>query len=294
MEVGSWEVASVVLKWAMLIATAGAIGGSYVLALVRKLDLPEQARVRKHLRRCGIGGFMATVLWFLVQIGAVNRSGLGGMFDAGLAGILMQSSVGKATSLRLAAFLGLGLFTLRTSPEKTAPRNEVIVHTVLAMILCAAFGQTGHVSTLAGFPLALLSFHVLAVFLWIGALAPLRELCRAVHVHKLQQLMVTFGRQAAGIVAVLVLSGTYLATRLLGSAAELLTTAYGRVLLLKLLGVYAVLMFAAMNKWLLVPRLLGAGSARALQKSIRMEWIVALLVLAVTSWLTTITGPAHL
>jgi putative copper resistance protein D len=295
---GSWEIWSVALKWAVLVATAGAIGGSYVLALARKRGTAEQAQqLRRHLRNYGLLGFNATVLWFLLQIGAVNRSGIGGMFDVALGKILLQSGLGDALSLRLTAFLALTLFALRPHPLKTAPATEAAVHTVIALILCSAIGTTGHVSTLAGFPRAVLSFHVLAVFLWIGALHPLMQLCREQDPPKLsqlQQLMRTFGTQALGIVATLLLSGIYLATQLLAAPAELLTTAYGRVLLLKIFGVYGVLMFAGMNKLLLVPRLVTSGSALALQKSIRMEWIVALLVLAVTSWLTTITGPARM
>jgi copper resistance protein D len=294
--VGSWEIWSVALKWVVLAATAGAIGGSYVLALARKVGLAatQQELLRRQLYVCGLVGFKATVLWFLLQIGAVNRSGMVGMFDIALGKILLQSSVGDALSLRLAAFLWLALFSLRAITMNITPPTEVAIHVIIALILCSAIGQTGHVSTLDGFPRAVLSFHVLAVFLWIGALYPLLQLSGSSDLPALQQLMQKFGRQALGIVASLLLSGIFLATQLLGSPSELLTTPYGRVLLLKIFGVYGVLMFAAMNKLLLVPRLVSSGSALALQKSIRMEWIVALLVLAVTSWLTTITGPANM
>ncbi|HEY0962286.1 MAG TPA: CopD family protein, partial [Pseudomonadales bacterium] len=139
-----------------------------------------------------------------------------------------------------------------------------------------------------------LVLHVLAVCLWIGALYPLLQLSRSDDIARIQQLMRRFGEIALGIVAVLLVTGVFLATQLLDAPGELLGTPYGRVLLLKLFGVYALLMFAAMNKLLLVPRLVSAQSAalRQLQKSIRAEWIVALLVLAVTSWMTSVVGPA--
>jgi putative copper resistance protein D len=292
--VGSWEIWSVALKWVVLAATSGAIGGSYVLALARKLQAGTVAEelLRRHLVLCGLVGFKASVLWFLLQIGAVNRDGIAGMFDIMLGKVMLQSGLGDALSLRLAAFLWLALFALRASAMKPPPVMEAAIHTVIALILCSAIGQTGHVSTLDGFPRAVLSFHVLAAFLWIGALYPLLRLSAMPDLRKLQKLLQAFGTQALAIVAVLILAGLYLATQLLGAPVELLATAYGRVLLLKVFGVYGVLMFAAMNKLLLVPRLVGSGSALALQKSIRMEWIIGLLVLAVTSWLTTITGPA--
>jgi putative copper resistance protein D len=214
------------------------------------------------------------------------------MFDMALGAILLQSGLGEVLQARLLGFTWLALFTLSPVATKLPPWPERAVHAGIAVVLIASFGDTGHISTLPGLARIALALHVLAVFLWIGALRPLLHLSRVPDLPKVQELLRLFGIQALGIVAVLLVSGVYLATQLLQTPAELLTTPYGRVLLLKLLGVYTVLMLAAMNKLLLVPRLLNAGSAAGLQKSIRMEWIVALLVLAVTSWLTTITGPA--
>jgi putative copper resistance protein D len=128
--------------------------------------------------------------------------------------------------------------------------------------------------------------------LWIGALYPLLLLSRTPELLKVQKLMRSFGMLALGIVASLLLSGLYLATRVLQDQAELVNTAYGRSLLLKLSGVGVLLLLAAANKLVLVPKLLMAGSSTALQRSIRVEIAVAVYVLAVTSWLTTATGPS--
>ncbi len=292
MTVSSWDVAIVVAKWLMLLATAGAVGGAFTLALARKAQFADQRPLHDYLQKCGLSGLLATLLWFLFQVGAINQSGLGGMLDMAMGAILLQSGIGDAVQMRLLGFTWLALFTLRPVVAKLPPWPESVVHAGIAIVLVAAFGDTGHISTLPGGVRIALALHVLAVLLWIGALYPLLQLSRVPDLPKVQELMRSFGVQAWGIVAVLFVSGVYLATQLLQTPGELLTTPYGRVLLLKLLGVYALLMFAATNKWLLVPRLVSSGSALALQKSIRMEWIIALLVLAVTSWLTTVTGPA--
>jgi putative copper resistance protein D len=290
--ISSWDIALVAAKWLMLLATAGAVGGAFTLALARKLRFADQRVLYAYLQHCGLAGLLATLLWFLLQVGAVNRSGLGGMLDMTMGAILLQSGLGDVLQLRLLGFTCLTLFTLRPLTANLPAWQESTIYAGIAVVLIASFGDTGHVSALPGLAHKALALHVLAVFLWIGALRPLLHLSRTPDLPKVQELMRIFGVQALGIVAVLLVSGLYLATQLLQTPAELLTTPYGRVLLLKLLGVYTVLMLAAMNKLLLVPRLLSAGSATGLQKSIRMEWIVALLVLAVTSWLTTITGPA--
>jgi putative copper export protein len=47
-----------------------------------------------------------------------------------------------------------------------------------------------------------------------------------------------------------------------------------------------------MNKLMLVPVLISSGSAAKLQSSIRYELAIAVAILVVTSYLSTIVGPA--
>lgn len=292
MAVGGWELALVAANWLVLLASAGAIGGAYVLALARYFQFAALTPLHAYLQKCAASGLLANILWLLLQVGAVNRNGVGGMLDRELAAIFLQSGVGDAWQTRMLGFIVLLLFTVKQSVATLPPWAQSVLHACAAVLLLAAFGATGHVSTLGAFARIALLLHVLAVFLWIGALYPLLQLSRDEDLVKLQLLMRSFGQQAIGVVVVLLLAGLYLATQLLQAPLELLTTSYGRVLLLKIFGAYALLMLAATNKLLLVPRLASGGSAAALQKSIRMEWIVALLVLAVTSWMTTVVGPA--
>lgn len=294
MQIGGWEIALVAAKWLVLLATAGAIGAPFILVLARNLQFRELSALQAFLHRCALTGLGANLLWLLLQIGAVNRSGIGGMFDRTLGAIFMQSGVGAAWETRMLGFTGLMLFTLKPTAARLPPWAQGVIHALAAVLLLAAFDDTGHVSTLAGSAQIVLVLHVTAVFLWIGALYPLLLLSRAGDIARVQRLMRQFGSLALGIVAVLVVAGVYLAGQLLDAPRELFDTAYGRVLLLKLFGVYALLMFAATNKLLLVPRLGPEHPAAVLQlqKSIRAEWIVALLVLAVTSWMTSVVGPA--
>ncbi|HEY0961006.1 MAG TPA: CopD family protein [Pseudomonadales bacterium] len=293
MEIAGWELAVVAAKWLVLLATAGAIGAPFILILARHLQFDDLRAVESFLHRCALIGLSANLLWFLLQIGAVNRSGIGGMFDRTLGTIFLQSGVGAAWETRMLGFTGLMLFTLKPTAAKLPTWAQGVLHALAAVLLLAAFDDTGHVSTLPGAAQLALVLHVLAVCLWIGALYPLLQLSRSDDIARIQQLMRRFGEIALGIVAVLLVTGVFLATRLLDAPGELLGTPYGRVLLLKLFGVYALLMFAAMNKLLLVPRLSAQSAAlRQLQKSIRAEWIVALLVLAVTGWMTSVVGPA--
>lgn len=293
---GGWELALVAAKWLVLVATAGAIGAPFILVLARSLQFRDLQSIHTFLHRCALIGLVANLLWLLLQVGAVNRSGLGGMFDRMMGSILLQSGIGDAWQTRMLGFTGLMLFTLKPTAARLPAWAQSVIHALAAVLLLGAFDDTGHVSTLPGVAQLMLVLHVLAVFLWVGSLYPLLQLSRAGDIARVQLLMRRFGALALGIVAVLFICGVYLATQLLDAPRDLLATAYGRVMLLKLFGVYALLMFAATNKMLLVPRLVPGepAAARQLQKSIRAEWIVALLVLAVTSWMTSVVGPVEM
>jgi putative copper resistance protein D len=64
-------------------------------------------------------------------------------------------------------------------------------------------------------------------------------------------------------------------------------------LLLKLTLVLVILGVAAMNKLMLVPVLISSGSIVKLQRSIRYELAIAVVILVATSYLSTIVGPAE-
>jgi putative copper resistance protein D len=76
---------------------------------------------------------------------------------------------------------------------------------------------------------------------------------------------------------------------LVGSIAALIQTGYGQALVIKVLLVAVLLGLAAANKLRFMPRLKvgDASAAKHLTKSISIEWVVVVLVLAVTAVLTS-------
>ncbi len=294
MTVGIWELASVAGKWLGLLATAGVVGGSFGVALARSQRFSEQPELRRYLRLSAVLGLLVVPVYFLLQVGAVNQSGVAGMFDPLMGRILLQSGLGQVLGVRMLAFALVALWLLCPVPVAISYRRQAerIVCASATLLLAGSFVLTGHISTLTLVARGVLALHVLMVFLWIGALYPLLQLSRTRDIQQVQTLMQRFGVLALGIVALLLVSGMWLATQVLQAPTDLATTAYGRTLLLKLVGVSGLLLIAAGNKLVLVPKLATTGSAATLQTYIRIEIGVALLVLAVTSWLTTITGPA--
>ena len=53
----------------------------------------------------------------------------------------------------------------------------------------------------------------------------------------------------------------------------------------------AIFSIAALNKFRLTPAIISEGGAQYLRRSIRIEVVVAILILVVTSYFSTIVGP---
>ncbi len=71
---------------------------------------------------------------------------------------------------------------------------------------------------------------------------------------------------------------------------SLFFTPYGQGLLLKLALVGSLLLLAASNKWLTVPRLMQPGLATRLSRAIVLEICVGAFILLVTGIITVIIG----
>lgn len=288
----------------MLLGSAGVLGSAFTLVLVQWLNFPRQAELAGYLLGSAVLGLLATGLLFLVAVGAVNESGVPGMLDMNMSMVLAQSSVGHVTGLRLFGFASAicawrclrcyqSLYMDSQRADPSSNRAALALLGVALLLTAASFALSGHVSTLSPFARTTIVLHVLAACWWVGSLYPLLRLALEPDQQAVYHLMRCFGYGALFLVAVLIVSGVVLLTLLLQSLDELWTTAYGRALSLKFAAVSLLLMLAASNKLLLVPRLLTRNSIGALQTSIRLELVIALIILAVTAWLTTATGPVH-
>ena len=151
----------------------------------------------------------------------------------------------------------------------------------------------GHVTTGGLQAGILLAVHLAGLGFWLGALLPLRAMCRDPQRFggqaALADLADVFGRRAIWIVPVLLIAGTLYAVMLVGSFAALATTPYGQVLMVKVGLVSGLLGLAALNKFRLVPAL-RSGEAAApsrLRRSIDWELAGVAAVLLATSLMTT-------
>lgn len=293
-----WSIADVATKTISLLGVASVIGGIFSLFLARRLKAPAVQQVRTYMLVGSAVGFLATAAFFLSQIGAINQQGLIGMLDWQMGQILAQSSLGYSTGLRLGAFL-LTLFTVQVFSARSDEqiggfhlRASQILFTFVLAALASSFLLTGHVTSLGTAAHFAIALHVIAVFLWVGSLWPLHSFCSegSQDIAALESAMMEFGKLAIVIVAVLISAGLFFLYSLLDSWREIVETPYGRGMLLKLTVVSALLLLGALNKFRLVPSLSGPAGNILLARSIKIEMVLASVILALTSYLTVVIG----
>ena len=247
---------------------------------------PEALRptVRLALAAAALGA-LATLLGTALQAGHLLDDGWRGAVDPEMLALVATGPSGTAALVRLA---GLALIL-------TLCRDGVCPSAIGgALLVVVSFALSGHAT---GEPRltasVLLTAHLGAVGFWIGALHPLHRLAGRDETRaEAASAAALFGQQASGAVTMLLVVGVAYAGLLVGAPSALLETPYGRTLLQKVLLVGALLEFAALNKWYLVPSLasdvpqVAARGANGLRRLIGLEAVTFLAVLLTTAVLS--------
>ena len=294
----SWELTSLVCKLLLYFGAASIAGGSLCLWLYNNGKRQFFEKVISYIMLGAFLGFLGTLVNYFVQVGLINARGLTGMFDWDMASLLLETQLGEVTYMRLTgfilAFISSLIFFRKAVrlPQQSFYRLLLGVQGIAFLFVAFSFTKAGHVSVLTGIARTAVVFHLYAFSAWIGSLFPLLLLTNSTELNLLKKLMQQFGDNALGIVIILAGMGALMLLELLDNPAELYTTPYGWVFLLKLFLVLVTLSVAAINKLVLVPAIVKNASALRLRRSIRVEMVAVTLVLIATSYLSTIVGPA--
>lgn len=178
------------------------------------------------------------------------------------------------------------------------------VGVVIALLLSGAAlilqGFISHAGAVGGGQgsqlLASEALHLLAAGGWLGGLAPLFLMIDALPSRSATEACYAFS--LVGAIAVALIAGTALeqSTQWIGGLGGLFGTTYGHIALLKLMLFFVLLILAALNRFALTARLLGAGAASArqlLRLSIATEAILGTLVIMVAAFLASATPATH-
>lgn len=301
----SWELASLFCKLALYCGLCTLTGCLINLAFYHDGRRQTMQGLLLYGLAGTVIGFHGVLLNYLIQVGMISGNGLAGMFDLGMIQLLLDTPQGESTLWRLLAFTlafimlawGMQQFGQLNKPPTRQHLRRILLPLVMALVLLAgSFQMSGHVSVLGTSGQLAIALHVIAFACWIGSLLPLYWLARRAPAEELGRIMSRFGDHARYMLLILFLAGGLMLWQLLHAPSELLQTAYGLSLTAKFVLVVGLMLVAAANRFTLVPALRGGGSGsqiavNKLQSSIRLEIVLAVVILLVTAYLSTLVGP---
>jgi copper transport protein len=232
---------------------------------------------------------MLGALW-IGLVSAVLSLGLQGLelLNLPLAGLLAAApwKSAFATSLGPSLLIAITAMAIARFASRSPSMSIAWVLTSVAMVCVGlSLAITGHAATAAPQWLTRpsLFLHGIAVAYWVGALAPLATMARR-RAGTLTYVLNRFSAAAVPVVGMLVLTGLGLAVIQLGRFGALIETGYGILLSIKLALVVVLLGLAALNRFYLTPAIAAdAGKTRALRRSIMLECVLVVGILAVVA-----------
>lgn len=279
-----WAFSAIMTKTLMyfgILTSGGLVLTRYVFPVEIAVVLPA---MRKYAVLSALLGMVAALASFALY-GAALTGDASGLTDPDMLGMMWQTPVGTALLLRL---IGLSLMLIGLLMGGVG----WVLAGLGTLTALWSFAMIGHFAVVGSFlPKLLLLAHMLAVAFWIGILIPLKRLSDTSDKTEMAgQLGHRFGRLASLIIPTLIVAGVVLGWLLLGSWANLFTTAYGFALIAKLCFVALLLGLGAWNKMRIVPSLM-SGNAQApghLSKALMVEWFIFIAVFTATAALTTL------
>ena len=210
--------------------------------------------------------------------------------------VLLDTQFGHALGLRVALTLLLLPLIGRLGKNHALDRAAASI----AAISVGAIAWQGHAGAgLGGHAVAHLSAdvaHLIAAGFWLGALLPLMLALRGTAgTDRQYETAKRFSTLGVVCVTALLPSGIVNAYYLVGSVPALIGTAYGRILLLKLVFVVAMLALAGVNRWRFVPRLMvrDGRAARRIARHTAIEAALGFGVIAIVAALGTMEPARH-
>ncbi len=228
-------------------------------------------------------GIFATIIDYLLR-GANLTGHISGMFNPEMLALLWSTPVGTTFLYRIVG-LSILSFSLFMS------RVWLWLSGLGGIIALWSFVYSGHISSQdQSFLDIALILHLVFIAIWIGILTPLKQFAIKQETWpKAVSLGHRFGFLATITVPSLIVLGIYMGYKLVGSLNLLFNSSYGQVLILKVIIVAFVLLLAAINKLRLIPQLQAnkPNAAQKLVKLISLEWLIILVILATTAFLTS-------
>ncbi|MEO8306562.1 MAG: CopD family protein [Pseudomonadota bacterium] len=272
------------LGFVLLFQAAGAV---FFTALVSGL-LDRSAGTIRRLQLWSAAAAIAVLSVQLCLQPARLAGTYSGVFDPAMWDVVWGASGARACAVQL---IGLAAIASGTSGQGKVCRW---VGMTGAFTTLAAFLLTGHTSAGEWRPelAPMLLIHVSTIAFWFGSLLPLHAMLRKETTAVAAAALRQFSSKAILLVPLLAFAGVRL---LLGIAHGLpdFRAPYGKLILAKIAGFTLLLGLAAWNKVILLPAVAAnrPGARDLLQRSLLVEFLLMVAVLAVTAIMTSFYSP---
>jgi copper transport protein len=270
-------------RWALYWGLALLVGAAATGLLVLDGRLPSAARPL-------LGAALALAVLGLAAVVLAERSAVGVPL-----GELVASDPGRAL-LRETAALGLAAVAVSVVLARPRSRTALVAVGLAAAAAMGAHAAGGHAagqSVLRAGNLLVQWAHLVAVGIWIGGLVWLLAGLRGQDRPEQVAAVVRFSRLAAVALAAVAVTGLARAVDEVGSLQRLLTTTFGRTLLVKAALVAVLVALAAANRYRNLPALAaGTGTLATLRRTVRGEIAMAAPVLLAAALLSELPPAA--
>ncbi len=316
-------------RWVALLGTLIGIGSLAFAATALTGSRREVHNAAFWVRRSGIAVVLGTVLEVAAAVMVINGSAFAALWPPNALEIIW-STFGIAVLLRLvggiAMTTGMGLIHIvdldaspRIDDQTYRPNSDLqtlemprvvetyrldLSHSVVAVLGTAAVTMSylfdGHTVTASpGFIVKLSDLvHVAGAGVWVGGVLMLSWVLTGRHRRGVPlqagELAVRFSRVAGVALGAVGVAGLILTWAILDTPSELVSTPWGRLLILKVVAVAVAASIGAYNHLYVVPRLeLDAGDTMAgdeLRRTVRIEGVVLISVVVATAILVGLSS----
>lgn len=285
-----WSPAVAVNRWVLYAGMLWVVGTALFLLL-----LGIEGSLREDARQKARWASVLTALSYVLAVGFGGADMQLGGVDALWKAATWRS--GLDSTLASSAVFGVISMALLYAGFMAGERRHGVLIAGVALAI-GSFLVTGHAATAppAWLMAPVVGAHLLATAFWIGAFRPLLLSTRQLSAADSGALMQRFSNFAVSAVIVVLISGTAISLKQLGSPANLFNNDYGTVLLTKIILVFVIIGIAAYNKINLTPKLIAnevAGVSK-IKRTITLELMLYVIVLAAASALTVTTPPRAL
>ncbi|MEA2759832.1 MAG: copper resistance protein [Methylobacteriaceae bacterium] len=268
-------------------------------ALPAQTISPEPRRARGVLRVAALLAFVSGLAWAAASL--VNITGeIDSLSDREtLAAFLFDTGFGKVWALRLLLLMATLLVAFIAGAGLCARNFATALIALLTALLLISQAWIGHpAASTGGERNAIIlgyALHVLGAGAWLGGLLPLWLIVRVRNAHdrSIDIALRRFSAVGMFAIAIILVGGLINLWARWNSLDALLASAWGKVLVAKLLGFIALVTIAIVNRFVLMPRLPMQGSPRArLMCNVLAEQAGGLAILAAAAILGILPPPA--